>query len=409
MAPWPLADRVVEVIADRGPASPERYSYGSGCIVAGRTVLTSAHVVAGAQQVWLRRVDKTELAASLDPAFVGDPAGIGAPDLALVRIDEESWTDAPRLGLGRIDRDHPSGGPVEGGRAVGYPWFAQRERATVVRGLVDVSGQIPLLSHAEEGLLSLEVTIEPPPRPGGDPNRSQWSGMSGAAVFAAGRLVGVAAEHVPRAGDSAIIAVPLTAIEADPAHPRWGPGVPDPHRWWQHLAAEAGIAALVSLPAPQEAPYRATIRQHLRALHARMPRLIGRTTELAEIAEFATGSQPYRRLTGGAYTGKSALLYTAITAGSLENVDVVAYFLSRPAVDADASRFLEATVPQLEVICGAPFGGTSTRDRFNELWERAEQAVAADNRHLLLVWCLRDSPAISGEGIDDLVSRLVQT
>ena len=37
---WPLVKRVLEVIADRGPGTKERYSYGSGCIVAGRTVLT---------------------------------------------------------------------------------------------------------------------------------------------------------------------------------------------------------------------------------------------------------------------------------------------------------------------------------------------------------------------------------
>ena len=52
--PVPLAARVVEVIADRGATAHPRYRYGSGCIVAGRTVLTAAHVVAGAASVQVR-------------------------------------------------------------------------------------------------------------------------------------------------------------------------------------------------------------------------------------------------------------------------------------------------------------------------------------------------------------------
>jgi WD40 repeat protein len=385
MAPWPVVDRVVEVIADRGDDPSGRYSYGSGFVVAGSTVLTSAHVVAGAKDVWLRRVDKTELKARLDPAFVGDPAGEKAPDLALVSITDESWPGAPGVGLGRVERNHPSGGPVAG-RSVGYPWFAEQERHGMVRDLVDVSGQIPLLSHAAVGgLLGLEVTVEPPARPGGDPNKTQWSGMSGAPVFAAGRLVGVVAEHARRAGDSSILAAPLTALEADPQHPLWGPGVAEPSRWWQRLGAAGGSASLVGVPAPREAPYWATIRQNVRVLQARMPRLLSRTDDLERIAEFAGGTEGYRWLTGGAYAGKSALLYMAVTVGALENTKVVAYFLSRRAGDADASRFLEATVPQLELFFDEPAKGLPTRDRFNQLWQRAEQEAKADGHHLLLV------------------------
>ena len=54
MSELPLADRVVEVIADLGEAAHPRYRYGSGCVVRGRTVLTAAHVVAGAVGVKVR-------------------------------------------------------------------------------------------------------------------------------------------------------------------------------------------------------------------------------------------------------------------------------------------------------------------------------------------------------------------
>lgn len=58
MSAAPVADRLVEVITDLGVDVDERYTYGSGCVVGGRTVLTSAHVVAGAQHVEVRNLNK---------------------------------------------------------------------------------------------------------------------------------------------------------------------------------------------------------------------------------------------------------------------------------------------------------------------------------------------------------------
>jgi hypothetical protein len=57
MSSVPLSARVVEVIADRGEGCSPRYRCGSGCIVTGRTVLTAAHVVAGAVSVVVRGPD----------------------------------------------------------------------------------------------------------------------------------------------------------------------------------------------------------------------------------------------------------------------------------------------------------------------------------------------------------------
>ena len=60
----PLADRVVEVIADLGKTAVPRYKYGSGCIVAGATVLTAAHVIAGAMSIEVRDTRKRTWSAS---------------------------------------------------------------------------------------------------------------------------------------------------------------------------------------------------------------------------------------------------------------------------------------------------------------------------------------------------------
>jgi hypothetical protein len=172
--------------------------------------------------------------------------------------------------------------------------------------------------------------------------------MSGAPVVAAGRLLGVVTEHAPREGPSAITAVPLTALEQDPAHLGWGPGVKDPSAWWARLGV-TGLSDLQRLPAAlPERPtpaYWETVREFGRTLHRRMPQLLGREQELAEIAAFATGPAGYRWLVGGAYAGKTALLFEAVTAGLPDEVDVVCYFLSRRASDADSSRFLAAVVP----------------------------------------------------------------
>lgn len=109
MAPLPLAARVMEVIADRGEDCTPRYRSGSGCLIAGRTVLTSAHVVAGAVSVTVRGPDKVARQAALDFRFIGDVDGPG-PDLALVEIiggaaDARSITPAEPARLGTTRRD----------------------------------------------------------------------------------------------------------------------------------------------------------------------------------------------------------------------------------------------------------------------------------------------------------------
>jgi Trypsin-like peptidase domain len=224
-----LADRVVEVIADLGPPADSRYRYGSGCIVRGGTVLTAAHVVTDARSVVVRDPAKREYAAVVDPRFVGDVDGPG-PDLALLEIADPAFGgDLPPIGLAAVDRDSATGEPVERCHAVGYPWFTETRSRTriAVRDTVDAIGVVPVLSKLKTGLLSVQVTVTPRELPPEEIalGASQWSGMSGAPVVVGGCLLGVVTEHAPREGPSAIMAVPLTALEADPAHELWGPGL----------------------------------------------------------------------------------------------------------------------------------------------------------------------------------------
>jgi hypothetical protein len=351
-------------------------------------VLTAAHVVAGAQSVQVRDPRKRLYSATVDPGFVGDVNG-PRPDLALVEIvDPDFAEEQPPIGLAAIDRGSPTAEPVERCHAIGYPWFAETPSPTAVRETVDAIGVLPVASGLAGGLLSVVVSVAPRPLPAEDRRLtdSEWAGMSGAPVVVAGRLVGVVIEHAPRAGPSTITAVPLTALQHDDQHPEWGPGVADPAAWWSRMGAEAP-AAWPRLPVPPTAPWEPAYRDRLRefgqTLHWRMPQLLGRQRELAEIATFATGQDSYRWLVGGAYAGKSALLYEAVTVGLPDEVDVVCYFLSRRASDASSERFLAAVVPQLAYLCGIDPPAT-TRDEFLRLWRKAIEQAVRDRRHLLL-------------------------
>ena len=389
----PLRSRLVEVIAS---LQTGELRYGSGCIVAGRTVLTAAHVVAGAQQVSVRGPDKRILlCAPLDPAFVGHPTDIAiGPDLALVEIQDPE-VDLPGIGLARLDRDSPEGELVDHCHAWGYPEFAEKPdphtSGACTRETVDAAGVVPVGSGLVQGLLDLQVTVAPRNLPSEleSLGESQWSGMSGGPVTSRGLLLGVVSEHAPRAGTGSITATPLTAINShpDPGYARWGPGVGDPAAWWTRLGIE-GPDALTVLPAPTRRPspsYRATLHEIGRDLHQRMPRLVGRDADLADVAAFATSDRGYRWLVAGAWTGKSALMYTAVTAGLPDNVDVVTYFLRRIVSDANSSRFVEAVIPQLAYLCDQDAPAVLGPDQFRTLWQMAARLAAERDRHLLLV------------------------
>ena len=121
----------------------------------------------------------------------------------------------------------------------------------------------------------------------------------------------------------------------------------------------------------------------MRVIRQRTGALNGQRQNLAGIAGFATGTEKYRWLAGEVWAGKTTLLAEA--ALQLRgNVDVIAYFASRREGDADSSRFLAATVPQLAwLIHEAP--PAPVREEFRALWRRVTERAAAKDRHVLLV------------------------
>ena len=105
--------------------------------------------------------------------------------------------------------------------SVGYPQHAARQDAPFTTAEVD--GWIPTASGLEDtptgrqpGHLVLKAEGSPPrelPTKKTELGMTPWAGMSGAAVFAAGRLVGVVAEHHLPEGDGSLTVVPIEWVD----------------------------------------------------------------------------------------------------------------------------------------------------------------------------------------------------
>ncbi|MFF6786931.1 trypsin-like peptidase domain-containing protein [Streptomyces sp. NPDC012510] len=366
-----LADRVVEIVSDFGPGTSPRYRYGSGCIMSGRTVLTAAHTVAGADTVWVRGRDKRRREARIEPAYIGDPESV---DFALVELDED--TGFPALPAAAVDRGGAVPEVIDRCHTVGYPAFKERTtQGDTVRDTVGVGGHISVLANLVSELLTLHVTASPRPLPqhGQSLAETEWSGMSGAPVWAGEYLVGVVTEHAPCEGASALTVTPLTRLE------RLG----NAELWWPRLGVESA-AGLVRMPSPSGERQRPVYTATLREIHARTPLLLNRERELADIAAFAVGDQSYRWMVGSAWAGKTSLAAEVVLGAMPPEVRVVAYFLSRREADADSNHFLAAVVPQLAYLLDEDPPDPDLHV-FRALWERATAWAAQHDRHLLLV------------------------
>lgn len=160
------------------------HKVGSGYLVSGNLALTARHVVCGAAEVTARFVDESGRPREVPGRVVwADEEGEGL-DLAVVRLAESLGNVVP-VSYGRL------GGRAEC-EAVGFPLFKLREMSPgrYYRDAHHAVGMITPHSNLRSG--TLELTVNPP---GPNPRESPWQGMSGAAVFVGGLLVGVLCEH----------------------------------------------------------------------------------------------------------------------------------------------------------------------------------------------------------------------
>jgi hypothetical protein len=311
---WPDRDRVAELIVTHAHGR----SRGSGYRIDATRVLTAAHVVENAVSVTVRF----------------------SPDLPSEQtVTAVSWQADPVADIAHIEIPPQSGEAVRFGRvgtsaavlqaqAVGFPLWKMRDGQ--YRDSHHAVGTVAVLSNFREGTLEFVV----PTPPAAVEGRSPWEGMSGAALWVDGRIVGVVSKHHPSDGLGRLAVAPLAGDFPDVVTQ---PGKYD---------------ALLADIAPDE--------------------LLDRSQELAELVSFCAGDEPYMWWQAGPWAGKTALM-SWFASHPPAGIDVVSFFIT--AGQSDSGMFLESVIEQL--------GEPTAPNRANLL--RLLQKAAAGGRRLLLV------------------------
>lgn len=283
--------RAVQVLADRTGGR----RLGSGYQVAADLVLTADHVIAGAQALTVRFIDGPGRIREVPARTVW---AHGSVDLAVLRLDTATAGLTPvRFGQLR---------GAAACEAVGYPWFKLREEHVAAdsaapgtyRESHHARGSGTPHSNRRAGTLELTVAA---PLAHPDPTRSAWEGMSGAAVFSDGLLVGVISENHTLEGPGWLTARPATAWYPDTAS--------------KHFQA---LHALIALPPAgnlTEVGLRTAGRVSLRQLPPDTALFTGRAQEIDQLVALAdrteAGSAPgaavISAIAGLGGVGKSAL------------------------------------------------------------------------------------------------------
>ncbi|MFI6472242.1 trypsin-like peptidase domain-containing protein [Streptomyces sp. NPDC050516] len=201
--------RIAEIIVETGGGRRR----GSGYRIRADTVLTAAHVV----------VDATGVVVRFDADREGEWSGPAAvtwadtdTDLAVLSVVPPEAAPAA-VGPARFGRIPDDRHGVIDVHALGFPLWKRRSRSdrTSFRELHQADGTVAALSNLRTG--TLEMTVAPAGADP-DPGTSPWAGMSGAAVWAGSRVIGVVAEHHRSEGPGR-----LTAVRLDHALHRLGP------------------------------------------------------------------------------------------------------------------------------------------------------------------------------------------
>jgi len=257
------AVRAVQIVAD--DQASVRF-FGSGYLVTSDLVLTAAHVLHGTAKVSVRFVDGPGQVREVGAQVVFSST---AADLAVLRLLTLE-PQVPPVAFGHL------AGPTAC-EVLGFPRFSLNDdhrAARVVAGLdpdgrwlyrdpEHVRGSCAPASNRYAGKLALTVPV---PGRDPDPGSSPWEGLSGAAVFADGLLIGLVAEHHRSEGLGRLT---VTAVR------QW-PHLLDP-RSWQQLQDLLGVPESVALSAVGMPP---TPTSSVRGLPRDVPAFIGRTADL---------------------------------------------------------------------------------------------------------------------------------
>ncbi|MET9864959.1 trypsin-like peptidase domain-containing protein, partial [Streptomyces sp. NPDC006386] len=403
--------RAAEIIV----ALPDGARRGSGYLLAPGRVLTAAHVVRDARDVRVRfeadRPGERVVGATVAWAHDGiDVAVLTLPENAASPTLPENAAVPTRPRPDRLPDDVPPvrfGGVGEqdavlGCSAMGFPRFKLRADAAGgrFRDVEHMDARCAVLANRREGTLDLRVAAPPAEDP--DPERDAWEGMSGAAVFSGGYVVGVVSRHHRREGAGRVAAGRVD---------RWAQALTPAER----TALEALLGQdLTALPCAVPRGALGLVQEAYRAQLADLApqRLEEREAELADLVSFCGGPDPYLWVQGPPWAGKTALAAWFALHPPRGVVPVWFFVTARDASQSDSDAYTVAVIDQLATLAGrepAATGSPTARDGERRLLLRqAAERVAQDGGTLLLVVDGLDedqsaSPGGSGASIASLL------
>jgi tetratricopeptide (TPR) repeat protein len=375
----PLREHLAEILVTRPSRKPSR---GTGYRVDPRWVLTAAHVLDGADSVRVWFNAPAELRP--DEGVGVDPAGVlvaRAQDLALVPVPLAQTARMEPVMFGALTPDSPVAVPVV---AAGFPRFKLRpapdRSGVLLRDVTYAVGSIVAGANAKTGTLAFTLSTGIPGEDPG-PDGSPWEGMSGAAVWASGRLVGVVGQHYPGEGTGTLTLRPFAGLLDDAARV---------HQWRQN--------ALPRLPERLEEVTPPTARELVSRRAQRVARalapdvLISRESARAALEEFSDSDGSWRWIQGDTFAGKSALL-AWFALHPPPGVDIVACFLRRTVSGENTVEYaLSVLADQLAALAGRPghrppqYVSAAAGELLDELLPAAARACQErDHRLLVLV------------------------
>jgi tetratricopeptide (TPR) repeat protein len=342
---------------------------GSGYLVAPGKVLTAAHVVEGAAGVQVRfegdRSDRRVVDAVVEWAHTGI-------DVAVLAVPED---DVPLVSYGGLDEADA----VVWCTALGFPRFKMRtnDDGSRYRDAEHAQARCAVLSNGREG--TLDLTVDSPPAEDPDPRRDAWEGMSGAAAFSGGLLVGIVSRHHRGDGPGRI-----AASRVD----RWAETLTEAERVTLEGLLGRRLVALPSVVPPSshdllQAAYLAQLAE------TAPTSLEERDAELADLASFCAGPDPYLWLQGAPWAGKTALAAWFALHPPRGVVPVWFFITARDTSQSDSNAYTTALIDQLAAVVGRePVATASPTARDGQrrlLLGQAADWVARNGRILLLV------------------------
>jgi hypothetical protein len=379
---------VAEVIVDSVNGARIR---GSGYLVCSGKVLTAAHVVADAANVRVRfNADRPleERVADASVAWVDRDI-----DVAVLAVPGE---EAVPVRTGRVGEQDA----VLRCSAVGFPQFKVRTDTdgSRYRDLEHVHANCAVWANRREGTLDLRVA---PPAASGPP--SPWHGMSGAAVFSGGLLIGLIAKHHLADGPGR-----LAATRVDQ---------------WAGTLGEAGLRELERLsglalrpaalpdvlPVPDLVAATIAYRAQLEGIAPQT--LEDRDDEYQLLVDFCAGNDPYLWIQGPPWAGKTALVSSFVLHPPRGVVPVWFLVNNRLVEQSDATAYMEVLIHQLSVLAGRQpadlTGAARDGERRRLLIEAAEGLAAWGGTLLLVVDGLDEDQAMRADGRGTSIASLL--